>query len=111
MKIVACGNINNNSTILQSHSGGTRHYAYSVPSENADEFVRKYNKQNNICSRICAGASVFGALAGLLSSNKFVPSILKSVCGGIAGFLISSFATYKYNEKLMDKYKVTEYKV
>lgn len=110
MKIVACGNINNNTVLeyksVNSYSGFKSFRSYSITSDKADEFVQKYNKQSEILSKFCTVSTAIGFMAGLWSGKKFVSSVIKAGVGAIAGFILSSFIAYKYNDKLMEKYNV-----
>jgi hypothetical protein len=115
MKIVACGNINNN-TVLEyksanNDSGFKNFRSFSIQSDKADEFVQKYNKQSKILSKFCTFSTVLGFLAGMWSGKKFVTSVIKAGCGALFGFVCSSFVAYKYNDKLMEKYNVKSYKL
>lgn len=89
--------------------------SYVIDKENADEFIKKYNKQENSLLNITVLLSALGGIgAGFLSTkNKGYKSKLKilkpviSVPAGIsAGLILSSVISSVKKNDLMDKYHV-----
>ncbi len=92
--------------------------SYIILSDKADEFVKKYNKQDKklkAVTFIAAFSCGFGAFLtakehkNLVAKNKFFPAGIGVIVGGLVGALISSVVSYKMKNDLMDKYKVLPY--
>lgn len=92
--------------------------SYIILSDKADEFVKKYNKQDKklkAATFIAAFSCGFGAFLtakehkNLVAKNKFFPAGIGVIVGGFVGALISSVVSYKMKNDLMDKYKVLPY--
>ena len=116
MKIVECNNINSKTVLLQYTSDKQKSASsksYSISSDKADEFVTKYNRQAKVLANVTAATTITGALCGWLSAMpnpKIISSAIRIGCGAAAGFLLSTYGAYKFNDKLMDKYQVKQYK-
>ena len=115
MKIIASRNINNRTTLLeytQDKELFSSPLSYSVPSDKADEFVSRYNKQTNTLSKCCAFTTIASALACWFSTSKkskILKPIINSAAGALAGFILSSYFAYTLNNKLMEEYNVNEF--
>ena len=113
MKIVACGNINNKTTILEyKYDKNNSGLAYSIPADKSDEFVHKYNKQNSVFAKVCSVATLSGAIGGVIFSRKnsgIIKTLFRAMTGAMIAFFISSLGAYLFNDRLMDKYNVKRY--
>lgn len=115
MKIVASRNINNRTTLLKYSSDNDifcNSMSYSIPSDRADEFVSKYNKQTSALSKCCAFTTIASAIAGWFCSSKkskIIKPILNSSLSALGGFILSAYLAYNLNNKLMDEYNVQEF--
>ncbi len=95
--------------------------SYIIKKDKADEFIRKYNSQEQKLSKLSVLLTIAtSALAGVISIKQ-CKSIYKSKlklfkplmyigAGMLIGVLISSVISSKLKNNLMDKYDVIKYK-
>lgn len=121
MKLKIGPNIDENRVRLDFKSSPDRPKntpSYIIHSDKADEFVKKYNKQDKelkAATFVAALSCGFGAFLSakehknLIAKNRFLPAGIGVIAGGLVGVLISSVVSYKMKNDLMDKYKVLPY--
>jgi hypothetical protein len=109
MRIVSYDFDNKNFHLVGFTSVNKKGYrTYSVPSEKADEFVRKYNNQARVLPKFVMASTVACAFACLSKKASFFVNTLKFLSGVVSSFLLSTFISYKLNCRLLNKYDVKE---
>lgn len=114
MKLKIGENIDGNRVKLyytQSQGKPSNMPNYTIKSEKADEFVKKYNEQAKDLANLSAGFAGLGAILGWVHSfvkarNKVITLTEVSV-GLLVGLITSAGVSNYLKNKLMDKYEVT----
>lgn len=86
--------------------------SYSIEKKKADEFVKKYNKQEKDLLKLTSILTViFGLLAGLLAlyKNSKKLTLLGIPTGLLLGFGTGTLISSHQKNKLMDTYNVKEF--
>ncbi len=87
---------------------------YEIEKDKADEFVTKYNRQEERLKRNTKWAAgllaLFGGGVGVWKHSWKV-SILGFLGGGLVGFGMGALISSRKKNNLMDKYQVREYSV
>lgn len=121
MKLRIGQNIGDNNVRLEYKSSPTKpdqSPSYIIEKSKADEFVRKYNSQEENLSKgtfFTAGAgAVTGGLLTLRnhaykSKYKILKPLIGIPVGILTGILLSSVVSSEMKSNLMDKYNVKKY--
>lgn len=92
--------------------------SYTIPKENADEFINQYNLQSKKLHKLTTACTIAGGISGWAISIKntaeknkrhLFATIFGIPAGLLTGALVSSIISYEKKDSLMDKYNVKIY--
>ena len=113
MKLKIGPNIDDNRVRLDYKSSPDKPHnspSYVINSKKSDEFVKKYNNQDEklkVITLLCSILSATGAFH--CTRQKSLPPIIVVPIGALLGLFMSSAISYKMKNNLMDKYDVSPY--